>query len=99
MTLKQVTKELETVMDELSAAFAVKAGAEEKYFSRYFELLLTSHATDAARREAEAKQILRTDNAELYNLYLDAKLRVVTLVNRKELLIEISRNLRGGAKE
>jgi hypothetical protein len=65
---------------------------ENEYQHKYNDLLLTSQRASQPLREAEASEILRTE--EIYEKYQSLKVEVRVLLMRKDIYFEISRNLR-----
>ena len=92
MNLSQVTTQLEKLMAELELEVPKLEELEEKYYARFYELILNSPASNMQGREAYAKEVCRTEG--LREPYQLQKLKVRILLTRKEMLFELSRNLR-----
>lgn len=65
---------------------------EEEYENKYFGYLLNSPMGNAPAREAEAK--LKLQQEPIFREYQDKKLDVRILYSKREMYIEISKNLR-----
>ncbi len=92
MDLLSINKRLGEIKDELPIALKKLAEIEYKYNLHYFNTLQHSPAGSQDRRDSEAILAANTDG--LYKPFLDAKIEVRTLINEKEILTEISRNIR-----
>lgn len=92
MFLKEVTEKLEKLVELLTEKIPVLEKVEREYDYEYFKLMLTSNERTAEAREASAK--LQIKETGLTDKFLDLKTEVRTLLIKKELFIEISKNLR-----
>ncbi len=92
MFLKEVTEKLAKLVELLTEKIPVLEKVEREYDYEYFKLMLTSNLRTAEAREAEAK--LQIKETGLTDKFLDLKTEVRTLLIKKELFIEISKNLR-----
>lgn len=96
--LQAVNAQLVEVMNQLAEKIPKLTKLEDEYYRRYYKLLLTAQERTESQREASAKLQLRMPDAEgnpsIYDEYQDLKLDVRILLTKKEMLIEISRNLR-----
>ena len=92
MNLKTINQRLEELLTELPKALKTLEAIEYKYQMHYYNSLQHSPMGSQDRRESEAILAANTDG--LYKPFLDAKIEVRTLVNEKEILTEISRNIR-----
>lgn len=92
MNLIQINTELEKIVKELEAKLPALNDLEYEYQDKYGTFLLTSKWGNAQAREADAKK--QCYDSGLTRKYAEAKLEVRMLLTRKEVLFEISRNLR-----
>ncbi len=92
MDLLKINQRLEELLTELPKAIKTLEEIEYKYQMNYYNSLQHSPMGSQDRRESEAILAANTDG--LYKPFLDAKIEVRTLMNEKEMLTEISRNIR-----
>ena len=92
MTLAEVNQKLIELLKKISEAIDSLKEKDIVYEMRFYDLLLKSGYGNAQAREAEAKKIC--DNEGLYIPMLDAKSELRKLINEKECIIEIGKNLR-----
>lgn len=79
-------------MDELVEKIPLLAEAEGKYYSTYNRYVLTSQLKTAGDRESETK--VRLMDEGLTEPYSALRTAVKVLILRKEILIEMCRNVR-----
>jgi hypothetical protein len=79
-------------MEGLEKNIPILEKLETEYYGKYYKLLLGSHMGNAGQREAETRLTMQQE--PIFEKYLDAKLIVRKLLTKKEILIEICRNLR-----
>lgn len=94
MTLEKVNDLLLKIMDRIEEELPELEMLEIQYWEVYHKYLLNSNMGNAAQREAEAKERLAIEYPKLKDDYLKKKLDIRILLNKKEILIEVSRNLR-----
>lgn len=92
MNLLEANKQLEQIMGELEVEIPILTKLEEEYYHRFYDLIVNSPMGNAQAREAYAKEVCRTEGVS--EPYLMQKLKVRILLHKKEMIIEISRNLR-----
>lgn len=92
MNLQQINQRLEELAKELDNALKALHEVEYLYNKRYFQLLMQSHMMSADKREAEVKAILEEEG--LLKPFADRKIDVRTLLHEKDILIELSKNIR-----
>lgn len=91
-TLLEVTEALERVDKELEKYIPELEVEETKYYNKYNRLLLSSQYKTASDREADARTQLEQEGLTEALAQLRGRTRM--LLTRKEILIEISRNMR-----
>lgn len=94
MNLKDITNLLFLTMSELEKVIPEVETLETEYYQTYYKYLFSSTASSAPMREAEARTRIAQDDSEMHQKYLHRKADLRVLINKKEALIEISRNLR-----
>lgn len=92
MDLQQINTELQQISEDLRDLLPALKDAEYKYNKVYFDTIVRSGMGNAEKREAEAFQTC--DAAGLLVPFEVLKVDVRTLINRKECLIEIAKNIR-----
>lgn len=92
MKLIDISKELETVEDEIQKSLGEYYSNEIAYTLRRNDLLLRSMLSNAPAREAEAYNIVSQE--PVFEEYQKAKLTMKKLWSKKETLIELSKNFR-----
>lgn len=92
MNLKQANEKLIETMELLTEKIPAIEKLETQYYQTYYKILLNAPQRSAEGREAHAKLTIQQD--EIATQYLDAKYEVRVLLTRKEMLIEICKNLR-----
>jgi hypothetical protein len=92
MTLQEATDELLKLSTQIQLLGAKLQGLEMKYQVRYNDLMLHSKLGNQASREAEAMEIMRTEGS--LTEYYETKLNFKNAMTYKEILIEVSKNLR-----
>lgn len=100
MDLEIINSELNEISIELKTKLPELKKAEYDYNKVYFDAIIKSGMGNAQAREAEA--FLRCDQEGVLAPFDELKIIVRTLVNRKECLIEIAKNIRtarGESKE
>ena len=78
--------------EQLATALTKLFPLEMTYTTEYNKKMLNSGMSNQTAREAEALEIVKLE--PIYEQYLEAKLQVKILYSRKDVLIEISRNMR-----
>lgn len=91
-TLQEITEALERVDKELETKIPELEIAEAKYYNKYNRLLLSSQYKTASDREADARVQLEQEGLVEAQAQLRGRVRMLT--TRKEILIEMSRNMR-----
>lgn len=92
MDLLSINKRLEIITEELKIALPKLKAAEYAYNKVYYDCIVKSGMGNEAKREAEA---FKTCDAEgVLKPFTELKIDVRTLINEKECLIEISKNIR-----
>lgn len=91
-TLQEITEALERVDLELETKIPELEIAEAKYYNKYNRLLLSSQYKTAQDREADARVQLEQEGLVEAQAQLRGRVRMLT--TRKEILIEMSRNMR-----
>lgn len=85
-------------MNELTEKIPALEKLESEYYGRYYRFLLQAGESTQAGREASAKLQLRMSedgkSPSIFEQYMDLKTDVRILLTKKEMLIEIGRNLR-----
>lgn len=90
--LQEINEALGSTLKELEEKIPLLAEAEGKYYSKYNRYILSSQLKTAADRESETKVQLEDQGfTEPYNQLRTA---VKILITRKEILIEMGRNVR-----
>ena len=92
MTLKEANAKMEKVLDELELLIPQLEKLESQYYGSYYKKLLHALERTEAAREASSK--LQLAQEPIATEYLDLKYKVRVLLTKKEMLIEICRNLR-----
>lgn len=92
MNLETINEELKQISSELNGLLPQLSMAEQSYQKVYFNQIIRSGMGNAQSREAEA--YLTCDTEGVLSPYQELKISVRTLINRKECLIEISKNIR-----
>lgn len=92
MTLQEVTTELEDITQRINTILPLYEVSETRYNTRFYQLYLNSPRGNDKGREAEAKAILIEEG--LYEAYMSLKVDLKVLYNKKDCLIEVSKNLR-----
>lgn len=92
MNLEQINIELDQISRDLAVKLPQLKDAEMQYNHVFLQSILRSGMGNAQSREAEAK--LTCDTEGVLRPYEDIKVDVRTLLNRKECLIEIAKNIR-----
>lgn len=92
LELPDINKLLVAIDTEITKLLPVAREAEIKYQLRFDRLMLDSIYSNQAQREAHAR--LTCDQEELYKPMLRSKGDLRELLNKKELLIEMARNIR-----
>ena len=94
ITLTELNNKLANLNKEIAQTIPQVELFEKTYYALYYKYLLSSTASSAPMREAEARTRISQDHAEMYNDYLHKKSDLRVLLNQKEIFIEMSRNLR-----
>jgi len=92
MDLNYCNKRLEEIVKELKTLLPILKDAEYKYNKVYYDCIVRSGLGNAEKREAEA--FLVCDTEGVLKPFTEAKIDVRTLINEKECLTEISKNIR-----
>jgi len=92
MDLDKINDRMEKIILEMSAKLPQLRVSEWKYDKRFYQLILSSGIGNQAGREAEAK--LTCDAEGLFSPLADLRGEVRALINEKEMLTEISKNIR-----
>lgn len=92
LNLITINKRLEELVPLIANELKEFAVIEVKYQTRYSQLVRQSGLGYQAGREAEAKEILQVEG--LADKYMDKKYLIRSLFAEKDILIEISRNIR-----
>ena len=92
MTLEEINNRLLEIKEELVQAIRELKEVEYVFNKRYYYLLLHSPMGNIQAREAEAN--LTCDSEGLWKPFLDKKTDVRTLSHEKEILLEVTKNIR-----
>ena len=92
MTLEEVNQELLRISDALTASLPVLREAEARYNRIFYDSILRSGMGNAQSREAEANLVCEQEG--VLQPFVDVKTEVRTLINQKECIIEIAKNIR-----
>jgi hypothetical protein len=92
MDLKTANDKMILVMEELEVLIPKLEKLETEYYSTYYTKLL--HALERTEGQREASSKLQLAQESIAEKYLDLKYKVRVLLTKKEMLIEICRNLR-----
>lgn len=92
MTLFELNQQMEKLSMDLGVKVRQLNVLELEYQKTYNNLLLTSQRPSQPLREAETQENLRQE--EVFVKYWDLKTDVRVLLMQKDMLFEISRNLR-----
>lgn len=97
LNLKSINELLVEIDNAISKALPLAREAEVKYQLRYDQLILDGAYGNQGQREAHARSTCNFE--KLYMPMLESKGELRMLLGKKELLIEISRNLRSLLKD
>lgn len=87
--INQILIEIENeIQNNLGTFYEIEA----KYLARKYDLLLHSMLGNAPAREAEANLIVQKE--PIFNQFMDVKLKMKKLWSKKEMYIELSKNMR-----
>lgn len=92
MTLQEATNELLKINIALKKEVPLLEKLEYEYYSNYNHKLLNSGMGTIGLKEAEAKETLRLE--PIFEKYHEQKLKVRLILTEKEILFEVSKNLR-----
>jgi hypothetical protein len=92
LSLSEINKKLIETDEQLATALTKLFPLEMAYTTRYNKLMLNSGMSNQTAREAEALEVVKLE--PIYEEYLEQKLQVKILYSRKDVLTEVSRNMR-----
>ena len=92
MTLQEANTQLEQLLTSTEIAITNVQPLETKYYVKWYECLKLAGGSNMAKQEAEAKTMMQLE--PIYEQYHNAKLELKVLLNKKEILMEICKNLR-----
>ncbi len=92
VTLNDLIQELTNVTNLLNEKIDLYSKSDRVYQEKYYNLYLHSPRGNDKAREAEAKAILMEEG--IYEPWANLKVDLKVLQNKKDLLLEVLKNLR-----